>query len=75
MKFLAPGDAAPDFEALAIGGPYGAKGTTVRLRDFRGVAVVSLFLPKDETPGCTKQACEMRDRWSRLQRPDTAFLA
>jgi len=74
MESLVPGDAAPDFDALAIGGPYGAKGTTVRLREFRGTTVVLYFYPKDETPGCTKQACEMRDRWSRLQRPDTAFF-
>ncbi|MGH8048932.1 MAG: thioredoxin-dependent thiol peroxidase [Chthoniobacterales bacterium] len=74
MDPLLPGDAAPDFEAVAVGGPYGSKGITMRLRDFRGVAVVLYFYPKDETPGCTKQACEMRDRWSHLLRPDTAFF-
>jgi len=74
MDSLQPGDTAPDFSALAVGGPYGTRGTTVRLSEFRGAAVVLYFYPRDETPGCTRQACEMRDRWSRLLRPDTAFF-
>jgi peroxiredoxin Q/BCP len=71
---LLPGDEAPRFEAMAVGGPYGSQGMSMRLGDFRGVAVVLYFYPKDETPGCTKQACEMRDRWAHLLRPDTAFF-
>lgn len=71
---LLPGAEAPDFEAMAVGGPYGSQGMVMRLGEFRGVAVVLYFYPRDETPGCTKQACEMRDRWSRLQRPDTVFF-
>jgi peroxiredoxin Q/BCP len=74
MKVLIPGDTAPDFEATAIGGKYGLEGATVRLRDLRGTAVVLYFYPKDDTPGCTTQACEMRDRWSHLLRPDTEFF-
>ena len=71
---LIPGDEAPDFEATAIGGTFGPEGATVRLGALRGVTVVLYFYPKDDTPGCTTQACEMRDRWSHLLRPDTAFF-
>ncbi len=74
MNPLVPGDEAPDFEALAIGGKYGLDGATVRLHELRGSAVVIYFYPKDDTPGCTAQACEMRDRWAHLLRPDTAFF-
>lgn len=74
MNPLIPGDAAPDFEAIAVGGKYGSDGATVRLRDLRGHAVVLYFYPKDDTPGCTTQACEMRDRWTHLLRPDTEFF-
>jgi peroxiredoxin Q/BCP len=71
---LVPGMEAPAFEALAIGGPYGPEGARVRLADFRGVTVVLYFYPKDDTPGCTAQACSMRDRWEHLKRPDTVFF-
>ena len=53
---------APTFEALALGGEYGT-GQTVRLADFAGQHVVLYFYPKDDTPGCTTQACGLRDRW------------
>ncbi len=59
---LQVGDTAPSFEALALGGPYGT-GTNVRLQDFAGKHVVLYFYPKDDTPGCTVQACGLRDRW------------
>ncbi|MCW5890818.1 MAG: peroxiredoxin [bacterium] len=55
---IKPGDAAPEF-AL----PDGA-GATVRLSDFRGrKPVVLYFYPKDDTPGCTKEACAFRDQY------------
>ena len=38
-----------------------AEGKTVRLKDFRGQRVVLYFYPKDDTPGCTKEACSFRD--------------
>ncbi|HEY1583256.1 MAG TPA: peroxiredoxin [Chthoniobacterales bacterium] len=60
---LAAGDSAPDFKATAVGGKYGS-GEVVRLRDFRGSPVVLYFYPKDDTPGCTAQACGLRDAWS-----------
>jgi len=59
---LKAGDLAPDFRAQAIGGKYGA-GQEVSLVDFRGSAVVLYFYPKDDTPGCTVQACALRDAW------------
>lgn len=60
------GDPAPDFAAVAVGGEYG-EGKSIRLSDFRGETVVLYFYPKDDTPGCTKQACGLRDRWQDLQ--------
>jgi peroxiredoxin Q/BCP len=50
------GDAAPDFEL-----PH-QDGRPVRLKDFRGQRVVVYFYPKADTPGCTTQACGVRDR-------------
>jgi peroxiredoxin Q/BCP len=59
---LSPGDTAPDFSAIAVGGPY-KNGQTVKLSDFRGKTVVLYFYPKDDTPGCTTQACGLRDSY------------
>jgi peroxiredoxin Q/BCP len=59
---LAVGDKAPTFRALAVGGEYG-DGQEVSLGDFRGTPVVLYFYPKDDTPGCTVQACGLRDAW------------
>jgi peroxiredoxin Q/BCP len=50
------GDAAPDFELPD------QDGRSVRLKDFRGQRVVVYFYPKADTPGCTTQACGVRDR-------------
>jgi peroxiredoxin Q/BCP len=63
---LKPGDAAPQFKAMAVGGKYGA-GTEVSLRDFKGRTVVLYFYPKDDTPGCTTQACGLRDAWKEFE--------
>src|SRR6478735_10653565 len=60
---LKVGDPAPDFRAQAVGGKYGS-GKEVSLADFRGKTVVLYFYPKDDTPGCTAQACGLRDAWS-----------
>ena len=49
------GDAAPDFTARD------AEGNEVKLSDLRGQKVVLYFYPKDDTPGCTKEACSFRD--------------
>jgi peroxiredoxin Q/BCP len=63
---LAVGDPAPSFSTVAVGGKYGT-GKVVRLEDFRGTPVVLYFYPKDDTPGCTAQACGLRDAWSELE--------
>jgi thioredoxin-dependent peroxiredoxin len=52
---------APDFELA------GDDGGRVRLSDLRGRRVILYFYPKDDTPGCTAQACELRDEYARFQ--------
>ncbi len=52
---------APDFEL------HDHTGATVRLADLRGQWVVLYFYPKDDTPGCTTEACSFRDSWSALR--------
>lgn len=52
---LQEGDNAPDFDAKD------QDGNNVKLSDFRGKRVVLYFYPKDDTPGCTKEACSFRD--------------
>ena len=61
MPELQPGSKAPAFKATATGGKY--NGQSVSLADFKGKTVVLYFYPKDDTPGCTKQACGLRDAW------------
>ncbi len=63
---LKVGDPAPDFRAHAVGGKYG-NGREVSLQELRGTRVVLYFYPKDDTPGCTVQACALRDSWSNLE--------
>jgi len=58
---LAIGDAAPDFTLPD------QDGNPVTLSSLRGQRVVIYFYPKDDTPGCTKEACNFRDRWSDLE--------
>ena len=70
---LKVGDRAPDFEALALGGAYGT-GQTVHLKDFTGKHLVLYFYPKDDTPGCTVQACGVRDRWPDLKGKDAVLF-
>jgi len=55
-----PGDLAPDFE-----GPT-QSGEPLRLSDLRGRPVALYFYPADDTPGCTKQACNLRDNYGAL---------
>jgi peroxiredoxin Q/BCP len=70
---LQPGDPAPSFQTLAIGGSYGEDGRTVSLEELlaHGKPVVLYFYPKDDTPGCTKQACALRDEWSEFAEKTT----
>ncbi|UCS92759.1 thioredoxin-dependent thiol peroxidase [Echinicola marina] len=51
---------APDFEAKI------QDGSTVKLSDYKGKKVVLYFYPKDNTPGCTTQACNLRDNYDAL---------
>ncbi|HCU25645.1 MAG TPA: peroxiredoxin [Deltaproteobacteria bacterium] len=69
MSSLEEGQAAPDFTAKDD------QGNTVRLQDFRGKKnVVLYFYPKDDTPGCTIEACNFRDDYSRFQSAETQIL-
>ena len=63
---LKVGDSAPDFEATAVGGIYGG-GHQVNSRDLAGSTLVLYFYPENDTPGCTIQACDLRDSWRELQ--------
>ena len=56
------GNAAPDFTAT------NTNGETVRLKDLRGKKVVLYFYPKDDTPGCTKEACSFRDSFAQFRK-------
>ncbi len=67
-----PGEAAPDFTAEVTGGPY-SEPTSIRLADFRGETVVLYFYPKDDTPGCTTQACALRDGWDGIREKARIF--
>lgn len=57
---LKVGDKAPDFEGKD------QNGKTVKLSELKGKKVVLYFYPKDDTPGCTAQACNLRDNYKRL---------
>ncbi len=70
---LQVGDSAPDFTTTALGGEYGT-GQTVRLQDFTGKHIILYFYPKDDTPGCTAQACGVRDRWPDFQRENAVLF-
>lgn len=65
---LKPGDKAPDFEV------NDQNGQPVRLSDFKGKKVVLYFYPKDNTPGCTAEACNLRDNYERLQQAGYTIL-
>jgi thioredoxin-dependent peroxiredoxin len=66
MSTLHIGDKAPSFTTTAVGGEYGS-GTTLKLTDLKGSSVVLYFYPKDDTPGCTTQACGIRDSWKEIK--------
>lgn len=61
MTTLDKGDKAPHFESTD------QNGNTVSLNDFKGKKVILYFYPKDMTPGCTKEACNLRDHNSELK--------
>jgi peroxiredoxin Q/BCP len=68
MKTLEVGDKAPDFRTID------QVGKAVSLADFRGKKVVLYFYPKDDTPGCTKEACAFRDGFSEFRRRKVEIL-
>jgi peroxiredoxin Q/BCP len=63
-----PGDPAPDFSGLTT------DGTPVALKDFRGRKLVLYFYPMDDTPGCTAQACSLRDGNAEIRKKGAAIL-
>jgi len=62
MTTLKPGDAAPDFSAPD------QNGNTTSLSDFKGKKLVLFFYPKDNTPGCTQEVCNLRDNYASFQK-------
>ncbi len=68
MSTLQIGDPAPEFTL-----PTG-DGTTLSLKDFRGKKVVLYFYPKDNTPGCTKEACSFRDDIRKFERKGAVII-
>jgi thioredoxin-dependent peroxiredoxin len=65
---LKSGDKAPPFTLPAD------DGSTVSLKDLKGKPVVLYFYPKDDTSGCTTQACEFRDSWASVKRAGAVVL-
>jgi peroxiredoxin Q/BCP len=62
------GKPAPDFELTSD------SGEKVKLSSFRGKPVVLYFYPRSDTPGCTRQACAIRDTWDEFRRRDAVVL-
>jgi len=67
-KALQEGMKAPDFTALTTGGGK------VSLSDFKGKIIVLYFYPRDNTPGCTREACGFQDALSRIKRLGAVVL-
>ncbi|MBX3000155.1 MAG: thioredoxin-dependent thiol peroxidase [Caldilineaceae bacterium] len=68
MAQLNVGDPAPDFDTITD------TGERVKLSDFRGKRVILYFYPKDDTPGCTTQACGFRDNYAVIQEKNAVVL-
>src|SRR5688572_9016483 len=67
-EFLEPGVKAPAFTLKSDGGQ------SVKLSDFKGKPVVLYFYPKDDTPGCTREACAFRDLKSEMEKAGAVVL-
>ena len=68
MTHLKEGDKAPDINALD------QNGNAINLSDFSGKKVILYFYPKDDTPGCTAEACNFRDNYSLLKEKGFAII-
>jgi len=68
MKHLKIGDQAPEFQI------NDQNGKSISLADFKNKKVALYFYPKDNTPGCTTQACNLRDNYTELQKNDIVIL-
>ena len=68
MTKLNIGDVAPDFEVITD------TGDKIKLSDYRGKRVVLYFYPKDNTSGCTKQACGFRDNYPVIEEANAVVL-
>jgi peroxiredoxin Q/BCP len=68
MTHLQEGDKAPDFKGVD------QDGNTIQLSDFKGKKLVLYFYPKDNTPGCTNEACNLRDNYEELQKQGFKIL-
>ncbi len=68
MATVAIGDQAPDFTALTD------QGETLKLSDLRGKRVILYFYPKDDTSGCTTQACGFRDQYPVIEEKNGVVL-
>lgn len=64
------GDVAPEFRAMVVDGQGERE---LALADLRGETVVLVFYPKDNTPGCTIQACSLRDHWDGIKSKARVF--
>ena len=64
MNSLKEGDSAPDFSGID------QNGNQIKLSDFSGKKLILYFYPKDDTPGCTKEACNLRDNYMELKNND-----
>ncbi len=65
---LKPGDKAPDFSGKD------QNENSISLADFKGKKLAVYFYPKDNTPGCTTQACNLRDNYAELQKAGYSIL-
>ena len=68
MTTLKAGDKAPEFSAKD------QDGKPVKLSDFKGKKLVLFFYPKASTPGCTAEACNLRDNWEQFQKKGYAIV-
>jgi peroxiredoxin Q/BCP len=68
MAMVKEGQKAPDFTLAS------SEGGDVRLKDLRGKSVVLYFYPKDDTPGCTKEACSFRDTQAAIKKKGAVVL-